>query len=123
MYYCFSVFIHTRFIFSKQRPPSHTRTPQQSPPPHSTYKIFAALRSVSPSCFPACLLSAWSASQQLYHYLITVTRICVCACVCICVCVRLCVPWLNGCALRPAGLEQNQENILYDDMVSRRGLG
>lgn len=34
-----------------------------------------------------------------------------------------CVFWLNGCVLRPAGLEQDQENILYDDMVSRQRPG
>lgn len=63
-----------------------------------------------PACWALCLPLSDSC-----HYLITVTRISVW--------VRVCVSWLNGWALRPAGLEQNQENILYDDMVSRRGLG
>lgn len=48
---------------------------------------------------------------------------CVGVCMCIGVCVWACAPRLNGRALRPAGLEQNQENILCDNMLSRRDLG
>lgn len=83
---------------------------------HLLSPTLAALRSVSVtalfSCLPAersvCLL----ATLPLPHYSHKD----------LCMCVRVRVSWLNGCVLRPAGLEQNQEDILYDDMVRRRDL-
>ncbi len=67
------------------------------------------------SCLPAERSVFLSATLPLPHY--CHKHLCVNACV------WVCVSWLSGCALRPAGLEQDQKTILYDDMVSRRDLG
>lgn len=68
-----------------------------------------------PACWALCLLLSYSAITSLQ------SQVSVCVCVCASVHVCECVfSWLKGCVLRPAGLEQNQENILYDDMVSRK---
>lgn len=75
------------------------------------FKKFAPPRSLSPGGFPVCFLSIWSA-DQLCHYLITIIRVCVC----------VCVPWINGYALRAVDLEENQENILHDGLVGRGDL-